>query len=120
MDFSGNSVPGVPEHFVNGAIEYRHSTGLHGAFEVRYAGPFFADDANTVETESYVVADLRFGWEGRFGRWRVVPHIGFNNLFDAKYIDNIRLNGSFGRYFEPAPEFEAYGGLSLGYEFGGP
>ena len=36
---------------------------------------------------------------------------------DEDYMANIRINASFGRYFEPAPERNAYGGFELSYGF---
>jgi len=38
-------------------------------------------------------------------------------MFAEKYFDNIRLNASFGRYFEPAPKRKYYGGFGLRYNF---
>ena len=43
--------------------------------------------------------------------------MGVNNMFAEKYFDNIRLNASFGRYFEPAPKRKYYGGFGLRYNF---
>jgi len=45
------------------------------------------------------------------------PFIGINNLFDKEYMANVRLNASFGRYYEPAPERNFYAGLLLRYGF---
>jgi len=119
-DLSGNQVPGVPEQLLYGELAYRHASGLFGSFEARYIGRFFADDANRVETESYAVLDLRIGWEGRLGDWRLTPYVGINNLLDSAYIDNIRINAGAGRYYEPAPEIEFHGGLGVAYHFEGP
>jgi len=38
-------------------------------------------------------------------------------MFNEEYNDNIRLNASFGRFFEPAPERNFYGGIGLKYHF---
>jgi iron complex outermembrane receptor protein len=43
--------------------------------------------------------------------------VALDNLFDTLYIDNLRLNAGFGRYYEPAPEFTASGGIGLRYHF---
>lgn len=115
--FAGNSVPGIPEHHVSGGLRYDHDSGLYGEFEVQYVDEFFADDANTVQSEDYVKGALRFGFDRRFGDWTVSPYVALDNLFDTDYIDNVRLNAVFGRYFEPAPEFTASGGIGLRYHF---
>jgi iron complex outermembrane receptor protein len=115
--FAGNLVPGVPDHHLSTGLRYDHDSGLYSEFDVSYVGAFFADDANTVESEPYVVGALRFGLDWRFGAWTVSPFVALDNLFDTLYIDNLRLNAGFGRYYEPAPEFTASGGIGLRYHF---
>lgn len=36
-------------------------------------------------------------------------------MFAEEYFDNIRLNASFGRHFEPAPKRNYYGGIGIRY-----
>jgi len=121
-NFAGNQVPGVPEQFLYLALQYDHPWGLFASIEGRYVGAYYADDANTIETQSYGVIDLRTGWRIELGRFELVPQIGINNLLDEAYIDNVRTGeraNAASRIFEPAPGFEVYGGMSLGYRFGG-
>jgi iron complex outermembrane receptor protein len=121
-DFSGNQVPGVPEHTLYAALELDHDSGLFASVEGRYVGAFFADDANQVRTDSFGVVDLRAGWRLERGRLRVTPQIGVNNLLDADYIDNVRTDeqaDASSRIFEPAPGIEVYGGLSVAVTLGG-
>jgi iron complex outermembrane receptor protein len=47
----------------------------------------------------------------------VEPFVGVNNLFDERYMSNIRLNAAFGRYYEPAPQRNLHGGLRISYGF---
>ena len=80
-------------------------------------GSFYADNANQVETDDYVVSNLRAGFRWARGQWSVEPFAGVSNLFDEEYMNNIRLNASFGRYYEPAPERNVYAGILLAYGF---
>ena len=116
-DFSGNKVPGVPEQHLYAELRYVHSTGLFAALEGRYIGAFFANDANTVETESYGLLDFRVGWRAEIGSWQLGPYMALSNLTNTEYNDNVRLNAFGGRYFEPAPGFAVQGGLSVEYAF---
>ena len=119
-DFAGNQVPGVPEHTLYAAIQYDHPSGLFASAEGRYVGAFFADDANQVRTDSYGVVDLRLGWRIDVGPFALVPQLGLNNLLDEGYIDNVRTGEratAASRIFEPAPDREVYGGLSIAYDF---
>jgi iron complex outermembrane receptor protein len=118
VDLNGNNIPGIPEHLLFGELAYRHRSGLYGAWDAQYVGKFYADDENTVETDSFTVSNLRAGYVGRYGNWEIGPFLGINNLFNKRYNANVRLNAVFGRYFEPAPERNVYGGITVRYDFG--
>ena len=75
----------------------------------------FADDANSVRDGAYLVSNLRLGHCFRVGRFDVEPFAGVNNLFDRAYNDNLRINAFGGRYFEPAPDRNFYGGIRLAW-----
>jgi len=113
--FSGNRIPGIPEHLINIDLAWSHSSGFYAGWDLLYVGSFFADNANEVETDDYLVSNLRAGYRRAGEHWEISPFVGVNNLFDEKYIGNVRLNASFGRYYEPAPERNVYVGVLLRY-----
>ncbi len=115
--YDGNRIPGVPEHLFNLGLAWSHPSGVYAGWDILYAGSFFADNANQVKTDSYVVSNLRAGFRWSRKQWLFEPFVGVNNLFDEEYLGNVRLNASFGRYYEPAPERNIYGGLTLRYGF---
>jgi len=114
-EFAGNTLPGIPEHFGNLRLVYRDPGGFFASWNTRLVGPLYADDANTTRVDGYSVSDLRIGLERELGRWTVAGFLGLNNVFDAGYPANVRLNAFGGRYYEPAPERHIYGGLRLRY-----
>jgi len=116
-NYDGNRIPGIPEHLFNLALDWAHASGFYAGWDLLYAGRFYADNANSVETGDYLVSNLRAGFRWVSGRWNFEPFAGVNNLFDENYMSNIRLNASFGRYYEPAPGRNAYGGIRLTYGF---
>ena len=117
-DFSGHAIPGIPDDLLRAELAYRHPSGFYGAVDVLDVGSFFVDNANSIATESYTVANLRAGFTDlRFGRWVVSPFVGINNLRDAVYPANVRINAFGGRFFEPAPDRHYYGGVSVRYTF---
>jgi iron complex outermembrane receptor protein len=118
-DFSGKTIPGVPENLLSADFTYTHPNGIYGQFTALYVDEIYADNANTTANDAYTVVDLRFGFSKFLGPWELSPFIGVNNLFDKEYNGNVRINAFGGRYFEPAPERNVYGGLTLGYDFGG-
>lgn len=117
--FDDNAIPGVPEHAVYGELTYRHGSGLFAAADVRYADGFFADNANTVTSDAYTVANLRAGWTTFRDGWELTFFGGVNNVFNEKYSSNVRINAFGGRYFEPAPDRNYYGALQVRYNFDG-
>lgn len=116
--FDGNTIPGIPEHLLRGELFYRAPNNLYGGVDVIYVGEQFANDANTLTAENYTVANLRLGYQGDYGRWRLDPYLGVNNLFDEEYPGNVRINAFGGRFIEPGPERNVYGGINLSYRFG--
>ncbi len=115
-DFSGNELPGLPEQFGYLGLRYQNGGGLNVLLEATYSGELFANNANSVEVSSYVVASLRASKEWRRGEWLLRPYVGVNNLFDESYNSNIRINAFGGRYFEPAPERNIYAGIVVRYQ----
>ena len=113
----GNTIPGIPDHEFNIRLNYRNQAGFYASWDLLHADSFYADNSNTVKSGSYTTASLRSGFNLLVDRWEISPFIGINNLFDEDYFDNIRLNASFGRYFEPAPGRNYYGGIGVRYNF---
>jgi iron complex outermembrane receptor protein len=113
----GNRIPGIPEHLFNIALDWAHATGFYAGWDLLYAGHFYADNANAVKTGDYLVSNFRGGYRWQWDRWNCELFAGVNNLLDEDYMSNIRLNAAFGRYYEPAPGRNAYGGVLLTYGF---
>ncbi|MFT7461181.1 MAG: iron complex outermembrane receptor protein, partial [Planctomycetota bacterium] len=112
----GNKLPGLPEHQFYAELAYTHDSGLYIIWDLLYIDQFFGDNSNTTINKSSSVANLRAGWRGQFGKWEVSPYIGLNNMFDENYNSNVRINGFGGRLFEPAPDFNTYGGMTIRYK----
>nr|WP_298999301.1 TonB-dependent receptor [uncultured Allomuricauda sp.] len=112
-NFNGNRLPGVPEHlaFLQGL--YRSPKGLVIRWNMQYRGDFFANDSNAVTEASAVISNLSVSQKLSFDGWNLSPYFGINNLFDTQYNDNVRLNAFGGRFFEPAPGINIYGGLRI-------
>ena len=115
--FDGNTIPGIPHHQFFAEIAYKHPSGFYCYWDVQAVSKLYADDANSATNPAYVVSDLRAGYSGTWGNWKLDPFLGFNNLFDESYNGNVRLNAFGSRYYEPAPGFNTYGGVRIGYQF---
>lgn len=117
-DFAGNREPGIPPWFVYQELAYGHDSGLHAAVEAYLVGGYFVDDGNTATTPGYGLVNLRVGWDTTILGWEVSPFVGLQNLTNARYDGTVRLNAFGGRYYEPAPGLNVYGGVRVEHSFG--
>lgn len=117
-DFSGNDLPSAPSHILQGEVTYKHPSGLYAATDALYVDSLYADNANTVESDGYIAANARVGYRYESGGLSLSPFVGLNNLLDEDYNSSVTINGAGGRYFEPAPKRNVYGGIELRYDFG--
>ena len=117
--FDGNRIPGIPKELLYLDLTWSAQSGFYATWDLTYTGKLYADNANQTRVDSSQVSNLRLGYNGSYGDWEIAPFLGVNNLFDESYNSNIRINAFGGRYFEPAPERNAYIGISLRTRFGG-
>lgn len=115
-DYSGNKLPGVPDHMFAGELRYRHSSGIHAAAEVQAASPIYADNANSFSVPRYTVFNASAGYDYERGNLKLEPFILVKNLTDQKYSQFALINDSGKRYYNPLPGLSVYGGLKVGYQ----
>ncbi len=111
--FDGRHEPGIPGWQVYQELFYRHPGGAFVALEAFVVDGYPVNDANTARSDMRYVLDLRGGWAGTVGRWTIAPFVGLRNLTAQRYDGTVRLNARGGRYFEPAPGFSVFGGLTV-------
>ncbi len=112
-EFDGNHSPGIPQDLLYLDFSWFGDSGFYAKWDVTYTGKIYADNANQTSVESSTVSNLRLGHNVFYDDWEVASFLGVNNLFDEDYNDNIRINAFGGRYFEPAPERNAYIGITV-------
>lgn len=114
---AGNRLPGLPKHQFFAELAYRHDSGFYLTWDALTVSKLAVDNANETISDAYQVSNLRAGHRFQLGGMEVSPFIGVNNLFDEKYMSNLRLNGFGGRVFEPAPTLNVYGGLAVRLDY---
>jgi iron complex outermembrane receptor protein len=114
----GNTLPGVPRHTGYAEIAYSHDVGFWAKWDWSHVGSLYADNLNTVRVDEYDVSNLVVGWDVTLGAWTVTPSLGVNNLFEERYNQEIRIEDSTARYYEPAPDRNIYGGVRFRFDFG--
>ena len=114
--YNGNSLPGLPDNQLFAELAYNHASGFYLVGDLLYVDELYANNANSVTNDASTVANLRLGLSKDIGPWQISPFLGINNLFDEEYNSNVRINGFGGRLFEPGPERNIYGGISIRYQ----
>ncbi|WP_237144524.1 TonB-dependent receptor [Pontibacter pamirensis] len=116
-NFSGNRLTGTAPHAAVAGLDLNTSLGFYLNATGTYVDEIPLNDANTVYADSYLVLGARAGFKRQLGY-----HIGLevfggvDNLTDEKYSLGNDLNAFGGRYFQPAPDRNYYGGINISYK----
>ena len=107
------SLPGIPNSQAFLQLLYTSPTDWNWMLSGEQLGRFYANNSNSVVIQSF--QKVRFQAQKTvqvlWGELLVLG--GINNLLNATYFDNIRLNAFGGRYYEPAPGRNFYLGLQF-------
>ncbi|MEP0712307.1 MAG: TonB-dependent receptor, partial [Algoriphagus sp.] len=115
-DFSGNELTGVPETTLVSRLDLRTKPGIYLNFTHQYVSELPLNDANTVYQEAYNLVNARFGWVKSFaGKWELEAFAGVDNLLNESYSLGNDLNPFGGRYYQPAPTRNWYGGVKVAF-----
>jgi len=112
-DFSGNRLPGIPDHNAFLRIGYTHPMGLKLNLNNRFVGKLYTSDSNDIQVDSYLLSDFYGSYDLKLKDYSFQPFVGLQNLLNSQYFDNIRINGFANRHYEPAPGFNVFGGIRL-------
>jgi iron complex outermembrane recepter protein len=109
-DYAGNRLPGVPEHYVQGELEYSHPSGLSLKPNVEWVpGTYFVDSANTVEKDGWTTFGVRLDWV--LQQYDASVFVEARNLTDRRYSPAVAVDDGSGRFFYPADARSLYAGF---------
>ena len=94
-------------------VNYENSKGVFANWNLNYVGKIYANNVNTVSDTSYLVSNLVFGHNYKFGKYMLIGKIGINNLFDKDYNQEIRIQDATSRFFETAPKRNFFGSIEF-------
>ena len=115
-DYSGNKFTGVSPHTVWGGVQIESAPGIYVNAHYNYTDDIPLNDAGTEYAQSYHLIMGKLGYRKSIGRSLLLDvHIGGDNLLDQRYSLGNDLNAFGGRFYQPAPGRNYYGGLSLNY-----
>jgi iron complex outermembrane receptor protein len=119
-DYSGNKLPGVPDHAVSASVDADTRIGIYANLTYYYCSSIFLNDANTDRAIDYTLLGGRIGYRKNIKRMVLDVFAGGDNLLDKKYSLGNDINAAGGRYYNAAPGINFFAGLSLGYKYRKP
>ena len=117
-DFSGNDLTGVAPNTLANQVDIQTKAGIYLNFTHQYVDEIPLNDANTVYQDAYNLVNARMGWRSNLGvKWDMEIYAGVENLLNETYSLGNDLNAFGGRFFQPAPTRNFYGGIKLGMKY---
>jgi iron complex outermembrane receptor protein len=112
---SGKRLPGVPHNDAYARIEWGQPLGWRASLTGQYISAIAVNDANTEFAAAYPVFDVSGGYAAELGSTRLSVFLRLNNILDRRYAGSIIVDDGNGRYFEPAPGFNVFAGLTAAF-----
>lgn len=110
-----NDIPGLPRQFGRAELLYANRHGFYIGPTLEAAGAWYADFANTLEADGYVILGAKAGYRGR----HVNAFIEGRNLTDRKYASNTGLltnaGGMDAGVFNPGMPAAVFGGIEVSF-----
>ena len=111
----GKKIPGIPNQLFDLSVLFKFQKELNLKIDYQLVGKRFADNLNLTEIESHSLLSFKISKPFYVKRIKLNSFIGFNNILNEKYFDNIRLNAFGKRYYEPAPDRNIYLGADISF-----
>lgn len=112
----GKDMTGIPLVTAAAGILLEIAPGFYVTTNTRYNGKTALNDDNTVYQDPYVLLDAKVGWKKTVKkRFILEVYGGANNLLNEQYTSFLQLNGFGGKFYNPAPVRNYYGGIKVGY-----
>ncbi|HEY1890836.1 MAG TPA: TonB-dependent receptor [Steroidobacteraceae bacterium] len=109
---SGNRLPGVPRSDAYARLSWGGDVGWNANVSAQYMGNIAANDANTAFARAYAVFNVAGGYGTELGSTRLSGFVRINNVLDRRYVGSVIVDDSNAGYFEPAPGFNVFAGLT--------
>lgn len=113
-DFQGNKITAVPDWVYSHTLQIDLPKQLHLNLYHNYTSSSPLNDANTVFSEKYNLVQAKLLWAIPVqSKLKLQVYVGVDNLLNEKYSLGNDINAFGGRYFNPAPNRNFYGGLQV-------
>jgi iron complex outermembrane recepter protein len=120
-DYSGNTVPSVPQQLVNTEVIYRYPLLNFMKIFLKgnhiFAGSMYVNDSNTETAKSYSLINGTVGFDFYFNPFNILLTGSVNNITDEVYTGFININSANRRFYEPGEPRSYYMALRFNYIF---
>ena len=113
-DFSGNKLPGIPEHAIAFNADVASRTGLYLSMNYFFNSRTWLNDANSFSAEPFHLLGFRLGYKGRLTKqinWQL--YWGVENLLNESYGLGHDINAFGNRFYNAMPDRNYYFGIAL-------
>jgi iron complex outermembrane receptor protein len=112
-DYSENRLTGVPSNVNVCGATLTLPSGFYLFGQYNYTAQIPLNDLNSVYAKEYHLVQLKGGWKTRIKKVSLELFAGADNLLNQSYSLGNDLNAIGGRYYNPAPLRNYFGGLAL-------
>ncbi len=112
-NYSGNHLTGVPKYVNVTTLDVNTKPGIYLNTNFNYTSSIPLTDANNVYADSYTLVQMKMGYKKQLNKTLVDFYFGVDNLLNETYSLGNDLNAAGGRYFNPAPKRNYFGGVKI-------
>ena len=114
----GNKIPGTYTSTTYAELSWKHMpSGFTTAIEGLHRSNAYTNDTNTDTADAYTLFNWRGGFTQLHKDWKFNEFVRVENIFNRKYVSSIRVNDSFGRFYEPGALSNWTVGVNASYRF---
>ncbi|HEX5025114.1 MAG TPA: TonB-dependent receptor [Agriterribacter sp.] len=112
-NYSGKDLTGVAKNIWSGGFDMSTSCGIYLNTSFAYTSKLPLNDANTAYADAYRLVLGRLGWKKEFNAFSIELFTGVDNALNQLYSLGNDINAFGGRYYNPAPALNFYGGIII-------
>ncbi len=118
QQYGGNKLTGTAPHTLSAGLDFSERWGFYFNPTLSHQSLIPLNDANTDYAAGYWLFGGRGGWRRTVARHLQLDlYGGVDNVGDRRYSLGNDLNAFGGRYFQPAPGRNYYGGVLMGWQW---
>ncbi len=112
-DFTGNKLTGVSPHIWVSTADFEYGNGYFLNLTHNFTDAIPLNDGNSMYSNAYHLVQLKIGKTitTKYATWEIFA--GADNLLNETYSLGNDLNAFGGRFFQPAPERNYFGGIKI-------